>query len=59
MLKSRIILVVSLFLASTAFLFAQGGYGGWCDPDSLKLVTVNGYAIVDTTIEMHLHVLYR
>jgi len=53
-MKQEINLILMVMLSSIFTIsFAQGGYGGWCDPDSLEIVTVSGYAIVDTSIGMH------
>ena len=53
-MKQAINLILLVMLSSIFTIsFAQGGYGGWCDPDSLEIVNVSGYAIVDTTIGMH------
>ena len=47
----NLLAVLSLFFSTT---FAQGiHHGGHYNPDSLEIVTKDGWAIVDTTIGMH------
>jgi hypothetical protein len=57
-MKQLRLFVLFLFIVTAAsFSFAQGGNhhgGGYVNPDSLEVVMVEGYAIVDTTF-MHPH----
>lgn len=46
------VIFLTLMCGFFTFTFSQGHHGCY-DPDSLEVVTVNGYAIVDTTIGMH------
>ena len=47
-------LLLSILCSFFTFTFAQGGHhGGHYDPDSLEVVTIDGTAIVDTTIGLH------
>jgi len=47
-------LLLSILCSFFTFTFAQGGHhGGHYNPDSLEIVTIDGTAIVDTTIGLH------
>ena len=51
--KIYLMLFILMYLSmSTAFSQGHDGHGGHYNPDSLEIVTVEGYAIVDTTF-MH------